>query len=189
MVGKLWNLPFARLGTSADCDSHALPFRDDIRELLWTGILNFWNTSASIPGMTIFSGRHSEIQTIKSCPTAKRLRLSGRKLLNVCFLCQEPPTAFMCHNDHWAPAVYRAVRAHGLRIPADVAVMGFVAKFDHESLAPSLILSTSKLSRRYAQCHLLAKKALETPNTQYVSEITYELQIRASTAQKKENKK
>jgi DNA-binding LacI/PurR family transcriptional regulator/DNA-binding transcriptional regulator YhcF (GntR family) len=101
----------------------------------------------------------------------------------------EPPTAFMCHNDHWAPAVYHVLRAHNLCIPDDIAVMGFVAKFDHESLVPSLSSVQVNYETVIRNSLDLLEKILKQPDAQYISGITYELQIRASTAQKKENNK
>lgn len=99
----------------------------------------------------------------------------------------EPPTAFMCHNDHWAPAVYRALKVRQLRIPEDVAVMGFVANFDHESLTPPL--SSVQINYRTIMQNSLEllEKVQRTPGTRYISELTYELQIRASTVKKRRN--
>ncbi len=37
----------------------------------------------------------------------------------------DPPTALFCFNDHMAMAAYDALRKFGLRIPQDVAVVGF----------------------------------------------------------------
>ena len=38
-----------------------------------------------------------------------------------------PPTAFICSNDNWAVSVYESLKRRQLRIPGDIAVMGFVS--------------------------------------------------------------
>jgi len=56
----------------------------------------------------------------------------------------DPPTALFCFNDRMAMGAYYALRELGLRIPEDVAVMGFD---NHEIVAASLNpgLSTMQL--------------------------------------------
>ncbi len=51
---------------------------------------------------------------------------------------KRPPTAVCCYNDMTALSVIRAVRAHGLRVPADVSVTGFDDLFFAAYLAPAL---------------------------------------------------
>jgi DNA-binding LacI/PurR family transcriptional regulator len=36
-----------------------------------------------------------------------------------------PPTAVFCYNDMSALGAIRAIRAHGLRVPADISIVGF----------------------------------------------------------------
>lgn len=49
-----------------------------------------------------------------------------------------PPDAFLCFNDHWAPPVYRAIAAAGKKIPDDFAVMGFFSGLQELALEPGL---------------------------------------------------
>lgn len=49
-----------------------------------------------------------------------------------------PPTAIMCYSDFWVPDVYHAIREAGLRIPEDIAVMGFASGFNCEYIHPTL---------------------------------------------------
>lgn len=49
-----------------------------------------------------------------------------------------PPTAVICNSDFWAPSVYRTLKSIGLRIPEDVAVMGFCGAPDSEYMEPPL---------------------------------------------------
>lgn len=50
----------------------------------------------------------------------------------------KPPTAIMCLSDFWAPDVYHAIKENGLRIPEDIAVMGFASGFNCEYIHPTL---------------------------------------------------
>jgi len=50
----------------------------------------------------------------------------------------EPPDAFLCFNDHWAPPVYQAVAAAGKKIPEDCGVMGFLSGLQELALEPAL---------------------------------------------------
>lgn len=49
-----------------------------------------------------------------------------------------PPTAILCFSDFWAPHVYKALKGMDLRIPEDVAVMGFCGWPDGEYMNPPL---------------------------------------------------
>jgi len=49
-----------------------------------------------------------------------------------------PPTAILCFSDFLAPMVYKTLRLSGLRIPEDVAVMGFCGSPDGVYMEPSL---------------------------------------------------
>src|SRR5260370_7831629 len=46
-----------------------------------------------------------------------------------------PPTALFCATDHSAMGAYEALKERGLRIPADIAVVGFD---NHKTISPSL---------------------------------------------------
>ena len=51
---------------------------------------------------------------------------------------QEPPTALLCYSDYWAPAVYRALRKLHLKIPDDIAVMGYCGTPNSAYMNPPL---------------------------------------------------
>ncbi len=50
---------------------------------------------------------------------------SGYRLAAELMRAQDPPTAIFCGNDQTAMGVYEALKERGLRIPEDVAVVGF----------------------------------------------------------------
>lgn len=50
----------------------------------------------------------------------------------------EPPDAFLCFNDLWAPPIYQAIAAAGKKIPDDFAVMGFLSGQSEVPLSPAL---------------------------------------------------
>ena len=54
------------------------------------------------------------------------------------FSSSNPPTAIMCYSDFWALAIYRTLKEMNLRIPEDVAIMGFGGVPDCKYLQPSL---------------------------------------------------
>ncbi|MBO7327701.1 MAG: GntR family transcriptional regulator [Lentisphaeria bacterium] len=93
-----------------------------------------------------------------------------------------PPDAFLCFNDHWAPPVYQAIADAGKRIPEDFAVMGFVSGQKELRLEPELttvrlnfrkILSQAKEMLQYpptgrkitpAKMYLLSKESIRQKN-------------------------
>jgi LacI family transcriptional regulator len=58
----------------------------------------------------------------------------------------DPPTAIFCGNDRMAIGAYEALKERGLRIPADVSVLGYDDIDLAEHLRPAL--STMALSER-----------------------------------------
>lgn len=50
----------------------------------------------------------------------------------------EPPTAIFCCNDLSAVSTYRAAREHGVKLPAELSIMGFDDIFPAASLMPAL---------------------------------------------------
>jgi LacI family transcriptional regulator len=58
---------------------------------------------------------------------------NGRELTRQLLGLADPPTALFCFNDRMAIGAYEAIRAHGLRIPEDISVIGFDNELD---LAP-----------------------------------------------------
>ena len=89
----------------------------------------------------------------------------------------KPPTAIFCGNDQTAMGAYEALKEIGLRIPQDVAVVGFD---NEEIIAPQLRppLSTVALPHyemgRWAVNHLIENAGTETiPPTQSVLPCVY----------------
>jgi DNA-binding LacI/PurR family transcriptional regulator/biotin operon repressor len=58
-----------------------------------------------------------------------------------------PPTAIMCYSDFFALHVYRALEKFGMKIPKDIAVMGYCNAPQGRYLTPSL----STIDKDYAQ--------------------------------------
>ena len=50
----------------------------------------------------------------------------------------QPPDAVFCGNDQMAVGAIRAIQTHGLRIPDDIAVMGFDNNFPSTLISPAL---------------------------------------------------
>ena len=70
-----------------------------------------------------------------------------------------PPDAFLCFNDLWAPPVYQAIKAAGKRIPEDFAVMGFISGQEEISLDPPLTTVRLDFKKIFTQ----AKELLSNP--------------------------
>ena len=70
-----------------------------------------------------------------------------------------PPDAFLCFNDHWAPPVYQAIAAAGKKIPDDFGVMGFLSGMEELVLEPGL--TTVRLD--FKSVLLKAKELLQNP--------------------------
>jgi DNA-binding LacI/PurR family transcriptional regulator len=68
----------------------------------------------------------------------------------------DPPTAIFCYNDMTALGVLRALHAHGLRVPADISVVGFDDLFIASYTDPPL--TTVRQPRR--RMGLLAMESL-----------------------------
>ncbi|MCK5843690.1 MAG: LacI family DNA-binding transcriptional regulator [Victivallales bacterium] len=65
-----------------------------------------------------------------------------------------PPTAIICYSDNFALEVYKSLNALGLKIPNDVAVMGYCGYPGDELLSPPLStvdLQYSKIGRLAAE--------------------------------------
>jgi GntR family transcriptional regulator, arabinose operon transcriptional repressor len=69
------------------------------------------------------------------------------------------PTAFLCYSDFYAVYVYEALANLGLRIPADIAVMGICGFPDARLLSPPL----STIDYGYSETAKLAVKMLVAP--------------------------
>lgn len=96
-------------------------------------------------------GADASEDLIVYCPfESEAIRKAVRKAIDRSM----PPTAIMCFSDFWAPDVYYAVKSAGLRIPEDIAVMGFASGFNCEYIHPTL----STINQKFAE---LGGKAVE----------------------------
>ncbi len=96
-------------------------------------------------------GADASEDLIVYCPfESEAIRRAVRKVIDR----PMPPTAIMCFSDFWAPDAYRAVKDAGLRIPEDIAVMGFASGFNCEYIHPTL----STINEKFAE---LGGKAVE----------------------------
>jgi DNA-binding LacI/PurR family transcriptional regulator len=65
-------------------------------------------------------------------------RVNGMRGVQQLLMLTKPPDAIFCFNDHLALGVIRALYDAGLRVPGDVAVMGFDDIEDGRFMIPSL---------------------------------------------------
>lgn len=96
-----------------------------------------------------------------------------------------PPTAICCYNDMTALGAMRAIRARGLRVPADVSVTGFDDLFFAAYVEPPLTTVRQPMRRmgQLAMENLLKLMAGEASVAQ--SKVEAELIVRASTGKAK----
>jgi len=101
-----------------------------------------------------------------------------------------PPTAIMCYSDFFALHVYEKLRDMKLRIPEDIAVMGFCGYPGDSLLNPPL----STIDLQYFETGRIALKVLEESQQWYgpdavavppLISVPFELRERASTALKR----
>ena len=101
----------------------------------------------------------------------------------------EPPTAIVCYNDMTALGVLRTVRAHGLRIPDDISVVGFDDLFIASYTDPPL--TTVRQPRR--RMGLLAMESLlqlmQGQNPSQAITVAAELVIRESSGPPRKDRK
>ena len=94
----------------------------------------------------------------------------------------EPPSAIFCDDDLMAAGVYRAARQSGLRVPADLSVVGFADSLVAQLLDPALTtvsVPALEIGRRGME---LLLTCLETDVAPFVETIPLDFVVRASTA-------
>src|SRR5215472_12243889 len=94
----------------------------------------------------------------------------------------EPPSAFFCDDDLMAAGVYRAARQLGLRVPADLSIVGFADSLVAQLLDPALTtvsVPAQEIGRRAME---LLLTCLETEVEPFVETVPLDFVIRASTA-------
>lgn len=87
--------------------------------------------SELLPRMSLFAQLNNKNQPFEY---TKQIDQEVVRMLSL----SKPPSVFYCFNDHWAVPVYKTLNNLKLRIPDDVAVMGFVSGLDCETLTPAL---------------------------------------------------
>ncbi|GAB3234267.1 LacI family DNA-binding transcriptional regulator [Glycomyces halotolerans] len=103
----------------------------------------------------------------------------GRDLLRL----PEPPTAVLCGNDLQAFGVYEAARQTGVRIPEDLAVVGFDDISDAVWRGPRLTTVRQPFSELGATATgLILTQAGDEPLSQTHIELATTLMVRSSTA-------
>lgn len=107
------------------------------------------------------------------------------ELMNI----SEPPTAIMCHSDQTAFYVYQALDKEGLRVPEDIAVMGFGGIDEAVFYQPPL----TTMDCEYFNCGTMSVKILLNSDEWFGKEDVsppiiykpYNLIVRESTAVKR----
>ena len=99
----------------------------------------------------------------------------------------QPPTAVFCYNDMSALGAMRQIRNHGLRIPADISVVGFDDLYISQYLDPALTTVRQPMRQ-------MGRMAMETllqifggAESGHDIRVPGELIVRHSTAQPKES--
>jgi LacI family transcriptional regulator len=107
---------------------------------------------------------------------------SGFEMAMELMALDEPPDAIFCANDLMAMGCFDALKQLGLRIPEDVAVIGFddreIARFLHPPLT-TLILPQYEMGQTAAELLLDSASGLETRTTRI--KVECELIVREST--------
>ncbi|MHB9139245.1 MAG: substrate-binding domain-containing protein [Victivallaceae bacterium] len=137
-------------------------------------------------------GLDASEELIAYCPFDRdAIRKTIRKALDF----PRTPTAIMCFSDFWAPDVYYAVKAAGMRIPEDIAVMGFISGINCEYMHPALsTVYVDFFEVGYKAAEMLAKadewfkphdRCFSNPFVNF----DYRLEARASTAVRRTEEK
>ncbi len=102
-----------------------------------------------------------------------------QKLLSL----EEPPTAIFCQNDKMAMGCFNAINEAGLRIPADLSVVGYDDDELSRHLRPQL--TTLELPHRPMGAWAIAQLARKTPAGRHrIHKAGCTLIERASTAKR-----
>jgi LacI family transcriptional regulator len=111
---------------------------------------------------------------------------SGRDAMRSLLALPEPPTAVFCANDVQAIGALHECEEHGLRVPADVSLVGFddlpIAKY----VRPQLTTIRVPAQRMGELAATGIIEALRTGESVGSAELPIELEVRASTAPRSE---
>jgi LacI family transcriptional regulator, galactose operon repressor len=117
------------------------------------GPANFSTTSKRADAFAAACLRHPELEgTVEGAESLTAL--AGEQAMNVVLAHGTPPTAVVAGNDLIALGALRALRAHGLRCPADVSIVGFNDMPFAEDFSPPLTtvrVPTELMGKRAAQ--------------------------------------
>ncbi len=87
--------------------------------------------------------------------------------LTALFRKEHVPTAVMCHSDYYAMPVYEVLKRMELRIPDDVAVVGFISGLNCNFITPSLTSVAADFEELARQSLLLLRHAGQWFNPQH----------------------
>lgn len=117
------------------------------------GPANFSATSKRADAFAAACLRHPELDgTVEGAESLTAL--AGEQAMNLVLESGTPPTAVVAGNDLIALGALRALRAHGLRCPVDVSIVGFNDMPFAEDFSPPLTtvrVPTGLMGRRAAQ--------------------------------------
>ena len=111
-------------------------------------------------------------------------RLAMAKLLALA----EPPTAVFCYNDMSALGAMRAIRAHGLIVPADISIVGFDDLFLSSYTNPMLTTVRQPKRQMGEQAMESLFQLLGGKKARSLIRVKGELIVRESTAPPKKRK-
>jgi DNA-binding LacI/PurR family transcriptional regulator len=105
----------------------------------------------------------------------------GERAMNRLRSVTRPPTAVFCYDDLMSIGACHAIRAHNLRIPADISIIGFDDLFVSQYLSPPLTTMRQPMRRMGGRAmELLAKLRKGVHSREYVR-IQADLVVRSST--------
>lgn len=114
------------------------------------------------------------------------------KLTRVFRSSSEMPTAVLCYSDFQAPTVYRVLEDFNLRIPQDVAVMGFCGAPDGKFMSPPLStidLNYQNIGRKTIEVMAASSQWFDPRQSEYKAppliKCPFRLEERASTRVKR----
>jgi DNA-binding LacI/PurR family transcriptional regulator len=106
---------------------------------------------------------------------------AAMEAMNGLFRLKRPPTAVCCYNDMTALSAMRAIRARGLRVPADVSVTGFDDLFFAAYLAPALTTVRHPMRRMGQMAMENLFKLMSGQESMAQIKVGAELMVRGST--------
>ena len=107
----------------------------------------------------------------------------GEQAANLLLDLPEPPTAIFAFNDNHAIGAIRAARAHGLRVPEDLSVVGFDDVEHATIVTPTLTTVRQPLAEMGRTAVSLLTRLIERQSFEALHvELATRLVVRESTA-------